>query len=448
MNEWRKVKIGSIATESKIPDLSPSAERKIRVRLNVNGVEKRPILKEKEGATKYYKRKVGQFIYGRQNFQKGAFGIIPNELDGFSSSSDLPAFDIDKSCLPEWLLYWFKTQNRYEHLIKVAKGVGSQRVSTADFYAVDILLPDLKTQKRIIDIIKLLEIKIKDASDEFFKQKLYIHRLRQSILQDAIEGKLTAEWRKQNPVIKGDPNTDAHALLEQIKAEKQRLITEGKIKISKLQESAIENNLQDLLPPSWLHPCLAEITKQVTDGTHQTPSYTTTGRTFLSAQNVKPFRFMPNNHRCVSENDYQSYIKSAKAELGDLLIGRVGAGIGETAVVDQNLDFAIYVSLGLIKPFKDYISSDYLCIIFNSPYGVNYAKGNISSGGGSAGNFNLGRIRSFLIPLPPLVEQYVIVSKVNQLLAIADSIEKQLLECKDYAQRLMQAVLKEAFTPT
>ena len=83
--------------------------------------------------------------------------------------------------------------------------------------------------------------------------------------------------------------------------------------------------------------------------------------------------------------------------------------------------------------------------IFNSPYGIEYAKGNISSGGGSAGNFNLGRIRAFKIPFPPINEQEAIVSKVEKLLAICDQLEVQISQNQTHANALMQAVLKEAF---
>jgi type I restriction enzyme S subunit len=123
----------------------------------------------------------------------------------------------------------------------------------------------------------------------------------------------------------------------------------------------------------------------------------------------------------------------------------VGAGIGETAVVDVDIECAIYVSLGLVKTFKMHTNSDYLAIIFNSPYGVEYAKGNISSGGGSAGNFNLGRIRAFKIPFPPISEQKTIVAKVEKLLAICDQLETQITQNQTHAEQLMQAVLKEAF---
>ena len=99
MSEWKKVKIGDFLTESKIIAIESNAAHRITVRLNCKGVEQRSLKAEKEGATKYYTRKSGQFIYGKQNIHKGAFGIIPQELDGFTSSADLPA-SIQPFCCP------------------------------------------------------------------------------------------------------------------------------------------------------------------------------------------------------------------------------------------------------------------------------------------------------------------------------------------------------------
>jgi hypothetical protein len=80
--------------------------------------------------------------------------------------------------------------------------------------------------------------------------------------------------------------------------------------------------------------------------------------------------------------DYSSvwlrYRWHTKSEFGDILIGRVGAGTRENAVIDQDLDFCNYVSLVLVQPFKKYLSSEYLVNVLNSPYGYKCAKGNIS----------------------------------------------------------------------
>lgn len=150
-------------------------------------------------------------------------------------------------------------------------------------------------------------------------------------------------------------------------------------------------------------------------------------------------------HKFITESAFHEYRKNRIPEPGDLLIARVGAGIGEAAVIDQNVDFAFYVSLGLVKTFKDLTLPKYLAIVCNSPYGVRYSKGNISSGGTSAGNYNVGRIRSFAVPLPPLAEQRAIVERVDRLLALVDELAAQVSERKTQANALMQAVLREAF---
>ena len=125
-------------------------------------------------------------------------------------------------------------------------------------------------------------------------------------------------------------------------------------------------------------------------------------------------------------------------------MGRVGSK-GGTAVIDRDIEFAFYVSLGMVKTFKELNSPEYLSIVMNSPYGKAFAVGNISSTGASAGNFNLGRIRSFPIPFPSLSEQKAIVTKVEKLLALCDQLEAQINQNLTHAQQLIHAVLKEAF---
>jgi len=432
---WPKVKLGSLLTESKIVSENPCPDKRIKVKLKVLGVEKRGLETEVEGATKQYIRKAGQFIYGKQNFHKGAFGIVPEELDGFESSSDLPAFDVDKSCLPEFIFYYFKQGNFYLELAKIASGVATQRINTTQLFELEIALPSIEIQKQLIAKIKSLESNGTEISSELTHQLALVKKLRQQILQDAVQGKLVPQ----------DPNDEpASELLKKIKAEKAKLIASQQIKQGKIQEAEKQEEILFEIPINWVWCTLDDISKNITDGTHQTPIYTKEGKVFLSAQNIKPFKFMPEVHKLVSEEAYNEIIKNRKPEYGDILIARVGAGIGEAAVINQEIDFAFYVSLGLVQPFKSNLNTDYLTLVINSPYGVKYAKGNISSKGGSAGNFNLGRIRSFLIPLPPLKEQYRILLKLNELMQTCDALEASIQESVSLNERLLQVVLGEA----
>jgi type I restriction enzyme, S subunit len=168
---------------------------------------------------------------------------------------------------------------------------------------------------------------------------------------------------------------------------------------------------------------------------------------FLSAQNVKPFKFMPEKHRFVSEEHYQGYVKSRKPEKGDVLLTRVGAGIGEAATIDQDLDFAIYVSLGLVRPMRGFVFSDYITLWLNSPDGTEKSRQYTYGKGVSQGNLNLSLIRNFLVPLPPLAEQRRIVAKVDELMALVDQLEAQHQELDQLAEAFAKACVA-SFTGT
>lgn len=167
-----------------------------------------------------------------------------------------------------------------------------------------------------------------------------IKRLRQTILNLAVRGKLVAQNAGDEP---------ASALLDRISTENQKIALEKGIRAQKpgLPIDSINDAVK--LPSTWQYAYLQDIAYQITDGTHLTPKYTEAGRPFLSAQNVKPFRFMPEKHRFVSEADFDSYRANRRPERGDILMTRVGAGIGEAAILNSDFEFAFYVSLCLIK---------------------------------------------------------------------------------------------------
>jgi type I restriction enzyme S subunit len=377
---------------------------------------------------------------------------------------------LDRKKLSEkYLFYLFHSSKIQNTLQGITRGAQAG-FNKGDLGKIKIVLPDINYQEKIVDLLFKLDRHLvfkeefeirKDEKDNFLKsfsenilKKVYtiklidnigfsfeesidfITQLRQSILQEAVQGKLVKQNKNDEP---------ASELLKRIKAEKEKLIKQGKLKKEKEVEPILENEIQFPLPVNWEWCKFTDVCELITDGTQQTPSYREQGRIFLSALNVKPFRFMPDNHRYVSEEDYQLYIKSKKAEKGDILMTRVGAGIGEAAVIDVDIDFAFYVSLCLIKPFKKYIYPSYAELFLNSPIGRAGSSRDTYGKGTSAGNLNLGLIRSVHFPLPPFPEQKRIVDKVNQLMQHCNELEQQVQQSITHSQQLMQAVLREVF---
>lgn len=324
----------------------------------------------------------------------------------------------------------------FSQLMTICDKLEQQFITNLDAHQqlVEILLATLTGSQNAEELAENWA-RISQHFDTLFTTEASIDALRQTILQLAVMGKLVPQ----------DPNDEpASELLKRIEQEKAQLVKEGKIKKQKPLPPINDDEKPFELPEGWETVYMQDISELITDGTHQTPKYTESGRPFVSAQCVKPFRFMPGNCRFVSEDDYQQYIKNRKPELNDILLSRVGAGIGESAVIDSDLEFAIYVSTGLIKPIKRNINSHYLVLWLNSPIGRGFSSKYTYGKGVSQGNLNLSLIRSFLISLPPRLEQERIVSRVNELFSICDTLKSRLQSAQQTQLHLADALTDAA----
>ena len=241
--------------------------------------------------------------------------------------------------------------------------------------------------------------------------------MQKSILQMAIQGKLVEQRAEEGT---------GEELYQQIQEEKQRLIKAGTIKKEKSLPEIAEDDIPFDIPETWKWVRFDNLCAVLTCGYASTPTYVSEndGMPFISAKNVKPYRFMPEDHNYISYELYNKLTQNAKPEKGDILLTRVGAGIGEAAIIDTDLDFAIYVSLTLIKLVSNnLLDNQYILYWLNSPIGVSSAKKNIYGKNASQGNLNVKNVRDFLVPLPPLAEQKRIVAKLEEILPLCERLK-------------------------
>lgn len=269
--------------------------------------------------------------------------------------------------------------------------------------------------------------------DILFTTESSIDALKQTLLQLAVMGKLVPQ----------DPNDEpASELLKRIQKEKAKLIAEGKIKKEKPLAPISDDEKPFELPEGWEWCQMTDICIQITDGTHQTPKYVNSGRPFISAQNVKPFKFMPENHKFVSEGDFENLRKNRIPEVGDILLTRVGAMIGEAAIIDANFEFAFYVSLALLKLPKETRIADFLVYWLNSPIGTALSVNNTLGRGVSAGNLNLSLIRKFVIGLPSINEQVRIFKKIDELIALCDQLKTKIVGASQLQKNIAEKIVR------
>ena len=176
-NELQVIPIKEFLKESKIK-VSDDLNKRLSVKLHLKGIFKREIKSiEKEGATIQYLRKKGQFIYGKQNFHNGAFGIIPENLNNYLSSSDIPSFDFVGDINKYWFLYYLSDKDYYVHLENYSNGTGSKRISPETFLNLKIKVPSIEEQNKIVILISNIETKTQCIENEINLYKNFKHYL-------------------------------------------------------------------------------------------------------------------------------------------------------------------------------------------------------------------------------------------------------------------------------
>ena len=256
-------------------------------------------------------------------------------------------------------------------------------------------------------------------------------KLRQKILDLAIHGKLVPQ----------DPNDEpASVLLERIKAEKERLIKEGKIKRGKKRTKTSDTphyeNVPFKVPEGWEWCKLEDITKIIGDGLHGTPEYDFNGEYFfVNGNNLHKRKILIKEEtKRVSILEYEKYRKP----LDDTTvlisingtIGNVAIYNGEKIMLGKS---ACYINL------CQQINKQYICSILESNFFLKYA---IESATGSTiKNVPLRAINEFLLPLPPLAEQQRIITEIERWFALIDMIEHDKADLQTIIKQTKSKIL-------
>lgn len=161
---------------------------------------------------------------------------------------------------------------------------------------------------------------------------------------------------------------------------------------------------------------LEEITTRITDGVHLKPNYIASGIPFISVKNITTGQLKFDNCKFISPEDHARFTKRCKPEHLDILYTKVGATYGRPALVDVKTEFSIYVSVCLIKPIRDVIDPHFLEIAMGTPAIKSQADRSIKGIG--VPDLHLDQIQKFLMPLPPLNQQKIFASRVQEIRAM------------------------------
>ena len=261
-----------------------------------------------------------------------------------------------------------------------------------------------------------------------------IKQLRQTILDRAIRGQLVSQDPTDEP---------ASVLLERIRAEKEQLIKDKKLKREKRDNQPIEE-IPFEIPEGWVWCRLGEIAYIASGSTPKSTSFVDKGIPYLKVYNLRnqviDFDYKP---QYIKESIHNGILKRSKTEIGDLIMNIVGPPLGKLAIIPTSLPESNFNQAAvLIRPYlHKNIVNKYLFYFLSEMSEIN----SISTKG-SAGqvNISLSQAKDMKIPLPPLKEQHRIVQKIEQLFALIDIIEVNKKALEKLIQQAKSQVLSDA----
>ena len=276
-----------------------------------------------------------------------------------------------------------------------------------------IPLPPLAEQERIVAKIEEL-LPLVSEYDEVENRISALNtefpdKLRKSILQQAVQGKLTERDASDEPAIE---------LLDRIRAEKAKLIAEGKIKKEKIIPVISEEDQPFDIPDTWAWTTVADTCTNIQYGTSEKSA--PSGKVAVLRMGNLQGGKIDYSNLVYTSNDYD--IERCHLEYNDLLFNRTNSKelVGKTAIYKAEIS-AIYAGY-LIRVTPIIIDSDYLNYVMQSHFFKKYCLAVKTDAIGQS-NINAEKLKRFVFPLPPLAEQKRIVACVEELLAACDMLK-------------------------
>jgi type I restriction enzyme S subunit len=361
-------------------------------------------------------------------------------------------------------VYWIARS--VQSIIKnLAWGAAIPNVSPKQIEELSFPIPEKKVQRKIINFLNdlknnslsseeyfdknielhIYELQIKQLSGnsistELTHQQDLVKQLRQAFLREAMQGKLV----KQSRLLSGKKDGHAKDLLEKIKNEKNKLISEKKIKKEKELSPIKPEEIPFEIPENWVWCRLGEISSNIEYGTSE--------KADLNPENTPVLR-MNNIQNGILDYENLKYVKRTIPDLPklylknkDLLFNRTNSWelVGKSGVYHGKDDVMTFASYLIRIQFEYSINVDFINAYINSSLcRTTQLEPEIIQQNGQA-NFNGTKLKNIICPLPPINEQNRIVKKLEELMSFCDALQNKIQNSQQQNQQLLQQVLREA----
>ena len=358
-----------------------------------------------------------------------------------------PVADLIDSRFLHWNLWLHWKRGGFED--KCKHWVNQSTLPKEELLATEIPFPPIAEQRRIaVKVEKVLE-KVSRSVERLERIPTILKRFRQSVLAAASSGRLTADWREQNPGVE-----DAKQLIAgitQARKERYKSLCEEAAKSRQRKPSEFDNLVPALrhdldlyeVPETWQWVDLRYLMNPEEDfcyGVVQPGDDDPEGPRLVRVCDLEGGKIKRNALRGIPPDVHQEYGRSILSG-GEILVSVVGT-IGRTAIAQPEMA-GVNIARAVAKvPVREF-NSLFVSFWLSSSRAESWMVGD--SREVARKTLNLEQLRTLPAPLPPKVEQDEIVRRVESLFTLADQLEARYKKGKAYVDKLTQSILAKAF---
>lgn len=390
MTRWPTTKLGAVVARA-IRAEKPVAGvsyRQVGVKLWGEGAYQREAIDGSQ--TRYaelFRAESGDIIVNKIWARNGSVAVVQETEAGSYGSSEFPMFTPNPDELDSRWIHWLtKTPAFWTQCDEKSRGTsGKNRIKPEQFLSVEIPLPPISEQRRMLTRIEQLAAEIQDAI-----------------------------------TVRGQAIEEADAL-------------------SHSGAEAVFRRLRD----NFGTKAIGELCLTITDGDHNTPQFSEDGVRFIFVGNVSSGRLHFENTKRVSVEYFKTLKSHRLPERGDILYSAVGATLGIPALVDSDEPFCFQRHVAILKPDRDKVDSPFLWHILGSR--TVFERAWASTTGSAQPTVPLRAIRELPIPAAPLAEQRRTVAELDELQSKVDALKRLQAETAAELDALLPAILDKAF---
>jgi type I restriction enzyme S subunit len=335
---------------------------------------------------------------------------------------------------PRFISLYLKSPYYWNCIADNTAGIAIPNVNATKLQALQIPLPPLNEQKRIVAKIEFLFGRVDTTKRELAQIPLLLKKFRQSVLAKAFSGELTKDWRKEQKDL--EPGL---ILLERIREERKK-------KLGKKYKELEPIDISDLpeLPERWGWASLGDIIENAQPGFASGKKDVPNGLCHLRMNNI--------DSECNLNLDLVRTVPKSLGEekyllrKGDVLFCHTNSQklIGKTALFAKDGKYAFSNHLTRLRFFDNTTKSEwiwyYLSTLWRQGYFENKCKQWVNQA-----TIERDTLLRVPVPIPPILEQVYAIKKIKELFAQADTIEKSVKIAQAHCEKLAQSILAKAF---